>query len=290
MTELLKLPQVQKLLDLAKRFDEEKLLKEKATKLSKDELNRLFASYSVDFLKAIEAIIQFASESKKLVGAEVLRLQEPYQSAAAELENARSEAQEITKSIRAETREVTEERLNGAIDQFRKIITRMAKEQVDGLSFLYDRVSRLKDGYIPVKGKDYSDGKDADPTQVARLVLAQLMPVIEKKVKELDDIEKLRDEVKELRDRPVHTGISGRSFIKEVDISSQLDGVTKTFNIGAFYRIIAVDASSSPYGAFRKTTDYTYSGNDGTITFTSQIDAATQLSAGQSVIIIIVLS
>lgn len=85
---------------------------------------------------------------------------------------------------------------------------------------------------------------------------------------------------------PMGGGIVGRDIIQDVDISSQLDGVTKTFNIPAVWRIITVDLSSFPYGSCRKTIDYTYTTSS--ITFTSQIDAATQLSSGQSCILTVV--
>lgn len=120
---------------------------------------------------------------------------------------------------------------------------------------------------------------------------------IKEKLEALDDGEKLSIEAiknlrKELDDlkkfvRSSNTSINGsvvgRDVVKEIDISSQLDGSTKTFNIPSTYRILSVDLSSFPYGSCRKNIDYTYTST--TITFTSQIDAPTQLATGQSCII-----
>lgn len=77
--------------------------------------------------------------------------------------------------------------------------------------------------------------------------------------------------------------IVGRDVIIDIDLSPQLDGVTTTFNIRAVYNIISVSLSSFPYGSLRKNIDYTYTST--TITFTSEIIAAAQLSAGQKCII-----
>lgn len=78
-------------------------------------------------------------------------------------------------------------------------------------------------------------------------------------------------------------GVAGRDLFQDIDISSQFNGVLKTFNIQAVWRIISVDLSSFPYGSLRKNIDYTWTPTS--ITFTSQIDAATQLAASQSCII-----
>ena len=67
------------------------------------------------------------------------------------------------------------------------------------------------------------------------------------------------------------------------DLSSQLDGVLKTFTLGTHYGIISVQSSSAPFGAFRETIDYNEVGR--TIVFTSSVDAAISLATGQSLII-----
>lgn len=94
--------------------------------------------------------------------------------------------------------------------------------------------------------------------------------------------------IKEANKAPSGAGhsIVGRDIIIDIDISTQLDGVTKTFNLQAIYNIVSVDLSSYPYGSLRKNIDYTYTPTS--ITFTSEIAAATQLSAGQRCILTVV--
>lgn len=105
----------------------------------------------------------------------------------------------------------------------------------------------------------------------------------------IEAIKDLREELDELKKRPIAFqggGIVGRDIIQDIDISDDLDGVTKTFNIQAVWRIISVDLSSFPYGSLRKNIDYTWTPTS--ITFTDEIDAATQLAEGQSCILTVV--
>ena len=161
-----------------------------------------------------------------------------------------------------------------------------------------DRVATIKDGYTPVKGKDYKDGRrgeDADPEVVSGMVYSKMRPhldEIKNLSKAIKSLEKLSASVEELKSRkhmPAVTPVGGRSFLRRADISSSLDGTTKTFNIGAFYSIFQVVASSHPT-ALRDTIDYTYSGSAGTITFTDNIEASATLATGQTVIILIAVA
>lgn len=78
--------------------------------------------------------------------------------------------------------------------------------------------------------------------------------------------------------------VISRGAVKIYDLSDQLDGSTTTFPLPAFWRVLTVDLSSTP-NALRPTTDFTTDGAAMTITFTSQIDPATSLAAGQTCII-----
>ena len=78
-------------------------------------------------------------------------------------------------------------------------------------------------------------------------------------------------------------GSSGGSAVMSYDISSLLNGVTKTFTIPTNSRVISVTASSFPF-SFRPTVDYTYTSSS--ITFTSEIEASSTLATGQTVIVV----
>lgn len=156
--------------------------------------------------------------------------------------------------------------------------------------------------------KDGEDGMDADEQKVIEAVLAQIPPVKELEpetpesvrdklesieveenklaisaIRDLEEeLKKLRKQISEISSRPVG-GIASRDIVKNYDISSQLNGVTKTFQTPAMFRVITVMLSSTP-SALRENVDYTWT--DTTLTFTSEIEASTSLASGQSAIIL----
>lgn len=76
---------------------------------------------------------------------------------------------------------------------------------------------------------------------------------------------------------------NGGRIVKSYDLSSQLNGVLKTFSLPTMWRVISVHLSSFP-NIMRPTTDYTWTPTS--ITFTSEINAATSLASGQTLIIV----
>lgn len=90
---------------------------------------------------------------------------------------------------------------------------------------------------------------------------------------------------KESRTSGIGGAIVGRNVFQDVDLSARLDGSTKTFGIPAVWNIISVHLSSFPH-ALRKNVDFTYTPES--ITFTSEIDAATSLAAGQTCVLTVV--
>lgn len=160
------------------------------------------------------------------------------------------------------------------------------RTEIKGLGIQLDDLPRLEalireiEAKIPPEllGEDFRNGLEAlqDDDRLDKSA-----------IKGLDEIEK---DISELKKRPTGGGggggITGRDLFKDIDLSSQLDGITTTFNIPVVWNIISVDLSSFPYGSLRKGVDYTFTPTS--ITFTSQIDPATQLAAGQSCILTVV--
>lgn len=118
----------------------------------------------------------------------------------------------------------------------------------------------------------------------------ELLPEGEKlKIDAIQDLRKELDEVKKRQSQINVGGISqaaARDLVKDIDLSSQLDGVTKTFNIQGVWNVISVSLDSFPYGALRKNIDFTWTPTS--VTFTSTIDAATQLASGQKCILTVI--
>lgn len=177
-----------------------------------------------------------------------------------------------------------------------------------------------KDGYTPKKGKDYFDGKDAQVdmpaivSQSSALTEERLKPFIPKIEDIENDLPKLGKEIRdslellqgndrleisaikgieerlEVLEKPQGlsmNAVAGRDLVKDIDLSSQLNGVLTTFQLPAVWNIITVSLSSYPYGSLRKNIDYSFTPTS--ITFLT-LDAITQLSAGQQCVLTVIQS
>lgn len=163
-------------------------------------------------------------------------------------------------------------------------------EQDSGMNLIRDKVSRLKNGNdgISPKIKDVIAGvlsQISIPKQKEILLDSpkqfknKVVPIIEELLKGITK------EIKSLKNRPISmSGGVGGGHVKVFDLSDQLDGSAKTFSLPAYWRVLTVDLSSFP-NALRSTVDFTTNESTMEITFTSEIDAATSLSAGQTCII-----
>jgi len=153
----------------------------------------------------------------------------------------------------------------------------------------------------PKKGVDYFDGEPGLPGKTIVGPPGPPGPKGDTIVGPPDTAQDIVKKIKgvfsfyDLKDRPyipVNEGSSGRtlhrgggSTVLAHDLSSDLDGVTKTFSIPSNSSVLMVVSSSFPT-IFRPTIDYTRTGSS--ITFTSEITAATTLASGQSIIILYV--
>lgn len=150
-----------------------------------------------------------------------------------------------------------------------------------------------------IEVKDGKDGINPNPEDVVPLVLEKLPKAKELQGEEIvdkinalpTDNEELKIDVSHIKGIPkdksgntLFTAIRGPE-VKIYDLSSQLDGSTKTFSLPAYGLVFDVRSSSFPY-AFRPTVDYTTDGANMTITFTSEINASTTLATGQTIYVL----
>lgn len=151
-----------------------------------------------------------------------------------------------------------------------------------------------KDGYTPRKGIDYFDGEKGekgDPGDLKDLSPDEIRNALE--LLEDDDrldvkaIKGIDEYVVPLVNKKYPNVVAySRGQVKFYDLSSSLNGSTTTFSLPAFWRVFDVKLSSIP--TLRQTVDYTVDGSAFTITFTSQINAATDLASGQSLVVLYV--
>lgn len=127
--------------------------------------------------------------------------------------------------------------------------------------------------------------KEIDNTEQTKKILETAVVDIEEIKANIEDIEKDIEDLKKRRQTLYSGGGGGGGgkIVKAYDLSSQLNGVLKTFNLPALWRIISVHSSSFPYN-FRETVDYTWTPQS--ITFTSEINAGGTLATGQTLTVI----
>lgn len=166
------------------------------------------------------------------------------------------------------------------------------RQPEDGHTPTDEELTRLIKPLIP----DVRDGIDADEDAIVKRIeerypkvarhLRDILETLEEGEKlSISAIENLREELDALKRRSSGgTSVTRGKEVKIYDLSDQLDGVTKTFNLPAFYRVFDVKLWSAP--ALRPTTDYTTNGSDFRLTFTDEIPADTLLAAGQTCLVL----
>ena len=199
-------------------------------------------------------------------------------------------------------KKLEDELKQSAVDSF-EVAKKEAKDAISSLLDTLRAEHHAKLREVDDKLAVVQNGKDADEEMITADVLSKIPPPdtaddIRNKLELLPDgeklkieaIENLREELDELKKRRGSTtviggGSSGGGIVKAYDLSASLDGVTKTFALPAFWRVISVNLTSFP-SVLRPTVDYTTDASAMTITFTSEIDAATALATGQTCLII----
>lgn len=139
------------------------------------------------------------------------------------------------------------------------------------------------DGKDGLNGKDGKDGSPDTSLQV-RDKLETLNGDERLDISAIKGLDNYEEVVKYTKDvRPSFFG--GKTKVYIVNLSDLLNGITKSFQLPTNYGIIAVNSSSSPFGAFLPITDYNQIGRN--IVFTSNVDASIALAQGQSLTVTI---
>lgn len=152
-----------------------------------------------------------------------------------------------------------------------------------------DKGDKGENGINGIDGKDGRDGNDGSPDtpdEIIEKINSSKEYINPERIRGLRGIMKQVDDIGKFPRGAVASGVGDLSLKFFVDdLSSQLDGSTKTFTITQNRIILDVQSSSFPH-AFRQTTDFTISGiSRETITFTDQIDASITLASGQTLIV-----
>lgn len=150
------------------------------------------------------------------------------------------------------------------------------KDGKDGLSIKGDKGDPGKDGIG-------LDGKDGSP-ETGLMIRNKLEKLTGDERIDASAIKGIDDRFRKLESRSTVVAIQ-RGQVTAYDLSASLNGVLKTFSLPTFWKVISVHLSSFP-NILRPTVDYTTDAGAMTITFTSEIDAASSLATGQSLLVV----
>src|SRR3990167_8959663 len=240
-----------------------------------------------EFFDAFQKVIDFITEMKKQFEEAIAGIQETHTMLMDKVSN---EYDSRHSELKGQVNDVfVGERMNqmnsdqkAHLEEMRIMINDMLDKEMDrGMMNMKNNLSQLR-------GPEGKPGKHGSP-DLAQHIANKLNT--EKDIIDLDVIKGLKEALKllskKIDNKVVYTGggNSGGRIVKSYDLSSSLDGSTKTFSLPTFWRIISVHLSSVP-NIMRETTDYTSDAAASTITFTDETVASTSLSAGQSLVVV----
>lgn len=249
-----------------------------------ERLKKLFTYISKDFIKKDEAVRLF---SKVLAAVKKTRedLNGKITSSESRVEKKLGRLNELLEVVDREMGEVVELTKDYAKNEDEKVLNRLLLE-IDALASKIPDLTPFHESFARIVDKiPEPETPESIREKLETLEEGERLPI--------DVIEDLREELDELKKRPVSRGgggggvVGGRELVKSYDLSPLLDGVTKSFNLPANWTILSVSGTSFPY-TYRRLVDYTFTTQS--ITFTSEITADTSLASGQTIEIIYVVA
>lgn len=213
------------------------------------------------FVDAFEQVVNLVLAKDKKLEEAINRLEQTYQG----LLKFVSEKHDVSlKELKSQVNEIfVGERVKKMEDDYSFRMT-MGDSKIKELeSKIMDKLSKVKDGYTPIKDKDYFDGVSAKmPTKDE--IKSLLSPFVDEATKEI------KEEIKkQLSSIPRGKGMRKVPIFQSIDLTSSVDGATTAFTLPRdTTRVFGVFSTQFP-GVFN-TSDWSLSGNTLTLNFTLQ--------------------
>lgn len=235
-----------------------------------------------EFVKSFSEVLKVVKEVKDTSSTEWKALKEGIDRIKADLSQTHSQSVDDIKG------QVDQVFVGEKVAEMRKLIEEKIASVRDGIDG--------KDGKDGAKGEkgDKGDpgetglqGIDGSPDTGIRIrdKLEKLLGDERLDVSAIKGLEKELDKIKQTFSRGQTVVAIQRGQVTAYDLSASLNGVLKTFSLPTFWKVISVHLSSVP-NILRPTVDYTTDAGAMTITFTSEIDAASSLNTGQTLLVV----
>lgn len=225
-----------------------------------------------EFIKAFEKVIELVLKIQKEQGQAIASLEETHKMMMDKMRGDNSMSLSEMKTMMGNHfTEYTQKHTNTIAE---KMATVKDGKNADEQIMIENIVSQLKDKVSAV----------LDKPEDIKAKIETLDEGNKLSIKVIDGLPEALEALKKQVDKmvPFYVGTGTTKGVQVYDLSSQLNGILKTFALPALSRIVGIQSSSFP-NAFRPTVDFT---NDAqSITFTSEIDAGSVLAAGQTLLV-----
>lgn len=215
-----------------------------------------------DFVDSFEKVIDLVVGIQKQQGEAINRLEETYKNLLLKMD---SDHLERFNTLKGQVDDVfvgdqlkrMDSETKITVANMRQMIIKIIDEKIEEVD---NKISEVKDGYTPIKGKDYFDGRHG-----TEITSEKILEKLKDKLN-IDSIKDLRIVLNKMAGS--RSGMSGMRKIpipRIVDLSADANGSATTFNLPRdTRRVYAVWSSQFPV-ILRPTIDFTLSGNTLTI-------------------------
>lgn len=225
-----------------------------------------------EFIKAFEQVVNLVLKIQKEQGQAISKLETTYGMMMEKMKSDHSMSlSEMKNQVSQHIADYTQQHTNTIAEKMAQV---KDGKNADEQMMIENIVSQLKDKVSSVLDK---------PEEI-KAKIETLDEGNKLSIKAIDGLPEALEALKKQVDKmvPFYVGTGTTKGVQVYDLSSQLNGVLKTFALPALSRIVGIQSSSFP-NAFRPTVDFT---NDAqSITFTSEIDAGSVLATGQTLLV-----
>ena len=236
-----------------------------------------------DIASLIEIVKEFNNRISEIDFDMIDKLERKFDETVKEIKTSVPDLNTMFKSVKGNTGDQGEKGERGDRGERGEIGKSVAGPKGDKGDFV--RGDKGDKGDIGERGIQGLNGADGSP-DTGQMIVSKLETLDEEDKLKIESIKNLRDELDKLEKKMKSSGVvsygggGGGGAVKSYNLSSQLNGILKTFSLPAFDYIIQVHSYPDN---LEETVDWTSDRSNFTVTFTSAVDAETTLSVGQKI-------
>lgn len=213
-----------------------------------------------DFVDSFEKVVNLIMGIQKQQSEAISNLEETYANLLSKMDSDHSERfrtlkGQVNNLFVGDQLKRMDQETKASVFELRKTINELVDKKIQDID---NKLSQIRDGYTPVKGKDYFDGKHG--TEItSKQIIEKLKGFLD-----IDSIKNLREMLTKIMESR-RLGMRKIPISRIVDLSASVNGSATTFSLPQdTRRVHAVWSSQFPV-ILRPTVDFTLNGNTLTI-------------------------